>query len=61
MPVFVACQYVRREILLYWWFVFERDFLLKIGALEPLEDRLWQVSHEIEGMLRDVGSLEERN
>ena len=40
---------------------FERDFLQKIGALEPLEDRLWQVSHEIEGMLRDVGSLEERN
>ena len=61
VPVFVAGQYVRREIFLNWWFEFERDFLQKIGALEPLEDRLWQVSHEIEGMLRDVGSLEERN
>ena len=58
LPVFVAGQYVRREIFLNWWFNFERNFLERIGALASIDDRLWEVSSRIEKMLRDVGALE---
>jgi len=58
LPVFIAGQYVRREIFLGWWFNFEKDFLQRIGVLKPIEDRMWEVSHEIEKMLRQVGALE---
>jgi hypothetical protein len=57
LPVFVAGQYVRREIFLGWWFNLERDILQNIGVLQPIEDRLWEVSHQIETMLRSVGAL----
>ena len=58
LPVFVAGQYVRREIFLGWWFNFEKDFLERIGVLKSIDDRLWEVSHEIETMLRQVGAIE---
>ncbi len=59
LPVFIAGQYVRREIFLGWWFDLEKDILQKVGVLEPIEDRVWEVSHEIEKMLRQVGAFQQ--
>ena len=57
LPVFIAGQYVRREIFLGWWFNLERDLLERIGLLKGIDDRIWEVSHEIEMMLRQAGAL----